>query len=484
MSKSVPAKILSTFSLVMITITCVDSVRNLPASALFGSSVVFFFILSAIVFFIPTALICAELSTTWPEQGGIYTWGKMAFGKGFGLFTVWFQWIENVIWYPLILSFIAGTLTYLITPQLANNKFYVFALINIVFWICTWINLKGLKLSAKLTEIFGMLGLIVPMLLIIALGLIWLLGPYPHQISFSKESMLPHWSDTGMWISLSAIVMSLTGVEITTIHAAEVKNPQKSYPRALLISTIFILLTLILGSLAIALVIPSTQLNLISGIMDAFSDFLSAYHLAWLTPIVAVSLILGAVAGLNNWIIGPTKGLMIAAQDGYLPPFLQKQNSKASPTNLLYIQGAIVTVLSSLFLFMPSVNSSYWLLNVLTTQLYMLMYLCVFFAFLRLRYKHPDAKRPFRVPGGKIGMWLISLLGILSMLFTVYIGFIPPAQIPYHSVLEYEAILGIGLVVFCLPPLIMHVVQKDSWQLKLASNLPTDKSIDEMIKKP
>ncbi|MDO8954105.1 MAG: amino acid permease [Gammaproteobacteria bacterium] len=481
MSKSSVVKILSTFSLVMITITCVDSIRNLPASALFGSSVVFFFILSAIVFFIPTALICAELSTTWPEKGGIYTWGKMAFGKGFGLFTVWFQWIENVIWYPLVLSFIAGALSYLLTPQLANNKFYVFALINIVFWICTYINLKGLKLSAKLTEVFGILGLIVPMLLIIILGTIWLVGPYPHQIEFTRESMLPHWNNTSMWTSLSAIVMSLTGVEITTIHAAEVKNPQKSYPRALLISTVFILATLILGSLAIGLVVPAAKLNLISGIMDAFSDFLSAYHLAWLTPIVAISLILGAVAGLNNWIIGPTKGLMVAAQDGYLPPFLQKQNANAAPTNLLYIQGVIVTVLSSLFLFMPSVNSSYWLLNVLTTQLYMLMYLCVFFAFLRLRFTHPNVERPFKVPGGKFGMWLVSGLGIFSMIFTVYIGFIPPPQIPYHSVLEYESILGIGLVAFCLPPIVMHIMQKQSWQ---ANELTIDQTIDEFIKKP
>jgi amino acid transporter len=133
---------------------------------------------------------------------------------------------------------------------------------------------------------------------------------------------------------------------------------------------------------------------------------------------------------------------------------------------------------------MPTVNSSYWLLNVLTTQLYMLMYLCVFFAFLRLRYKHPKTARPFKVPGGALGMWFISLLGIASMLFTVYIGFIPPAQIPYHSVLQYEAILGIGLVIFCLPPLIMHVVQKESWQDNGHINLAEDQSIDEFIKKP
>jgi amino acid transporter len=108
----------------------------------------------------------------------------------------------------------------------------------------------------------------------------------------------------------------------------------------------------------------------------------------------------------------------------------------------------------------------------------MLMYLCVFFAFLRLRYKHPNVHRPFKVPGGKFGMWFIALLGILSMVFTFYIGFIPPSQIPYHSIWVYNAILGIGLVVFCLPPLIMHVVQKDSWQIAQRIDL------EEPVKKP
>lgn len=446
-SKAKTVKVLGTFSLVMITLTCVDSIRNLPSSALFGSSVIFFFILAAIVFFIPTALICAELSTTWPEEGGIYTWGKKAFGRGFGLFTVWFQWTENIIWYPLSLSFIAGTFTYLVSPGLAENKLYVFVIINVVFWLCTLINLRGLKLSARLTEIFGVLGLILPMLFIIGLGFVWWHGGHALQIHFTANQMLPHLHH-GTWVALTAIVMSLTGVEITTIHAAEVKDPQKGYPRALLISVIFILFTLIFGSLAIAIVVPKHQLNLISGIMEAFSAFLTAYHLGWLSPIVAICLILGAVAGLNNWIIGPTKGIMVAAKDGYLPPALHKQNKQFAPKNLLLIQGLIVTALSCLFLFMPSVNSSYWVLNVLTTQLYMLMYLFIFFAFLRLRYKYPKTKRPFKIPGGVVGMWVCALLGIVTMVFTFYIGFVPPADIYHGSVAKYDLILGGGYLYF------------------------------------
>lgn len=459
-------KVLTTFSLVLITITCVDSIRNLPTAALFGPQVIFFYILAAIFYFIPTGLVCAELSTAWPETGGVYLWGKKAFGKSFGLFTVWFQWVENVIWYPTLLSFIAGTLAFLLTPKMAQNHWYVFAVINIVFWLSTLINLFGLKLSARLTEVLGIVGLVVPMLLIILLGVIWFFGHGVHQIHFSEASMLPNFKDPTLWVSVSAVVLSLTGIEITTVHAGDVKNPQKSYPRALLISVIFILLTLILGALSIAIVVPKGQLNLISGIMEAFHMFFAAYHLTFLQPLIAICLILGAIAALNNWIIGPTRGLMVAAKDGYFPPFLQKQNAFMAPRNLLLCQGVVVTLLSSLFLFMPSVNSSYWVLNVLTTQLYTLMYLCVFFMFLKLRFKYPKHKRPFKVPGGTFGMWLVSSFGVVSLICTLGIGFIPPTMIYHGSTLEYDALIFFGLVIFCLPPILMEVVSNPTWKTK------------------
>ena len=116
---------LTVFSLVMITVGSVDSIRNLPATALFGSSLIFFFLFAALFFLIPSALVSAELSAAWPEQGGIYVWVKKAFGQQIGFLTIWFQWIENVVWYPTILSFTAGTLGYLISPNLANDKIFL-----------------------------------------------------------------------------------------------------------------------------------------------------------------------------------------------------------------------------------------------------------------------------------------------------------------------------------------------------------------------
>ena len=445
---------LTVFSLTMITVGSVDSIRNLPATALFGSQLIAFFILGAIFFLIPTALISAELASGWTKQGGIYIWVKEAFGKKTGFLAIWLQWIENVIWYPTILSFVAGTVGYLINPSLAMNPYFLWAVIVCSFWGATFVNLCGMRSSAWFSNICAIFGLLLPMSLIIGLGAAWMLDGNPLHIQFDTPSILPHWQDRSMWVSLTAIMLSFCGVEIATVHANDVENPQKAFPRALAYSVLIILSTLILGSLAIAVVLPQQDINLVAGIMQAFDAFFAQYHLLWLMPIIAVMLVMGGFGGVSNWIIAPTKGLLIAAQDGNLPPFFQRVNQQGAPVTMLIGQALIVTVLSSLFLFMPSVNGSYWLLTALAAQLYMLMYLLMFVAAIKLRLKAPHHPRAFRVPGGLMGMFLVGGMGMIGVLTTLAVSFMPPNGIDIGSVSRYECTLISGLVLMCLPPFI------------------------------
>src|SRR5580704_11741213 len=118
-------KKLPLFSLVLLIVAAIDSIRNLPASALFGSALIFFFIFSALVFLIPTSLVAAELSAAFPDKGGVYHWVKMALGEKWAMVAIWLQWINTMVWYPTILSFIAGTAAYIIDPSLAQNPKYL-----------------------------------------------------------------------------------------------------------------------------------------------------------------------------------------------------------------------------------------------------------------------------------------------------------------------------------------------------------------------
>lgn len=464
MRLSATPKFLSVFSLVMITAGSVDNIRNLPATALFGSSLIFFFLIGAIFFLIPCAMVSGELASGWPKQGGIYIWVKEAFGERTGFAAIWLQWIENVVWYPTILSFVAGTLGYLISPNLINNKAFLVAVILCSFWGTTLINLLGMKSSAWFSNFCGIFGLLVPMGLVMLLGSIWFMTGRPTQISLAPHHLLPNFKDPTLWVSLTGIMLSFCGMEIATVHARDVRDPQKSFPRALFYSTLIILATLMVGSLAIALVVPNAQISLVAGNMQAFTVFFSAYHMKWILPVIALFLVISGLGSVSNWIIAPTKGLLVAAQDGNLPRTLQKENRFGAPTKLLIYQAIIVSVLCTVFLLLPSVNASYWLLTALTSQLYMIMYILMFAAGIKLRHAHPNQERLYRIPGGKIwGMWLVGGAGILGSVATIIVGFFPPAGIQIGNIFRYETLLIAGLVIMCLPPFIAYQFKRKSW---------------------
>ena len=451
---------LSIFSLTMITVGSVDSIRNLPATALFGSQLIFFFTFGALFFLIPAALVSAELASGWPKQGGIYIWVKEAFGKQMGFFAIWLQWIENVIWYPTILSFVAGTIGYLIDPTLASNPYFLWCVIVAAFWGATIINLRGMGSSAIFSNICTIFGLLFPMTLIITLGALWVEDANPIQIQLDAYSMLPHLQDHSIWVSLTAIMLSFCGVEIATVHANDIASPQHAFPKALTYSVLIILSTLILGSLAIAVVLPPNDINLVAGIMQAFDAFFGRYQLAWLMPVVAVMLVMGGLGGVSNWIIAPTKGLLVAAVDGNLPRAFQGTNQRGAPVVMLVGQAIIVTFLSTLFLFMPSVNGSYWLLTAMAAQLYMIMYLLMFFAAIKLRLSAPEVPRVFRIPGGLAGLLFVAFLGIIGTSVTLVVSFMPPNGINVGDLTRYELILVSVLVVLCAPPFVLGLWQK------------------------
>lgn len=452
-----PVKTLGLFLLIMLIVGSIDSVRNLPATALFGSSLIFYFIFSAIVFLIPAGLVSAELSSTWTEQGGIYDWVRMAFGEKVALVAIWLQWINTLVWFPTILSFIAGAIAFLIDPHLAEHKGYLVTVILVIFWGLTFLNFKGVHSSAKFAGICGLIGMLLPMAILIGLGIIWMLQGKPLQVAFTWETMVPHFDHSNSWISLTAIMTSFLGMELATVHVRNVVNAQKIFPRALILSVIIILFTMIFGSLAIAIMLPHDQINLVDGVFRAFQEFLGEYHIKLLVPILTLLLLIGALGGMINWIISPAKGMLRAAQHGYLPLFLSKENKHEVPARMLFLQAVIVTLVCLAFLLMPSVNGSYWLLTSLSTQLYMIMYLFMFVAALRLRYKYKLQPRPFKIPGGTWGMWLTVLLGLFGCIVTLIVGFFPPDTIDVGGKIHYEIVFSAGIVAMILPVILLYL---------------------------
>ncbi|MBX7067176.1 MAG: APC family permease [Parachlamydiales bacterium] len=447
-------KPLGFFQLVMINVIAVDSIRTLTFSAVYGFSLVFFYILMGLLFFIPTALVSAELGTGWPNRGGIYVWVREAFGKNLSLVTIWLNWIYNVIWYPTIMALITGTIAYLFNPELANDKFYMCASVLILYWIATLINCYGMKTSSLLSVLGALVGTLLPMALITLMGIVWIIKGNPMQIEFSWHSFFPKQAESDNLAFLTNVLFGLLGLEMAATHASEMRNPKRDYPRSLLTAAVIILCTIIFASLAIAIVVPDKDLSLATGVMQAFKAFLDAYHMPWMLPIIALFIVLGAFSQVGAWIIGPTKGLLVAAQDGSLPKWLSKTNAHDVPSRILILQAVIVSALSLVFIIVPTVNNAYWILSVITAQLSLLVYFALFAAAIKLHYRQPHVERSFRIPGKKLGIWAVCAPGALTSIIVILIGFIPPAQVPFHSIFFYELILLASMVICCLIPLL------------------------------
>ncbi len=454
---SIPQKkSLGVFSLVMINIIAVDSIRSLPFSAEYGFSIIFYYLIGALVFFLPIAFFSAELATGWPKKGGIYVWVREAFGEKIGFLTIWLQWVYNIVWYPTILSLIAGALAFLIHPSLASSKTFILTSVLIIYWAATFLNFFGMKLSSRVSTVGALLGTLFPMLFIIGLGAFWIFSGNPSMTPLNAATFIPDFSNINHLVFLTAVLFGLIGMEMSAVHADEVQSPHKAYPKAILISSIIILLTLIGGSLSIAIAVPAGSLNIITGLLEAYKIFLDQFHLGWMAPIMDICIIIGGISGVSAWIIGPSKGMLIAAKDGAAPKIFQKVNSKGVPVNLLWTQGIIFTLLCSIYLLLPTVSSSYWLLSAMTAQLAVLVYIGLFAAGIVLRYKKPNMQRDYKIPGGNILIIIMGALGISCCVFTFILGFFPPSQIPVGNLWTYECILLAGTLAFIVTPFFLQ----------------------------
>lgn len=460
-------RVISIFVLAMLNVAIMASLRNLPLVASYGLSAVFFFALVAILFLIPSALVSAELATGWPKEGGVYIWVREALGDRWGFFAIWMQWVHNVAWYPVILSFVATTLAYVFNPELATNKIFVVSVVLVSFWSMTFLNLRGLETSSWFSTIGVIVGTILPGLLIITLGATWIIQGNPIQTPISFKAVIPEFKHLGDLVFLAGLFLAFTGLEVSSAYASEVKNPQKNYPKSIVLAAIITFSVFMMGALAVAFVIPSIEISLASGLMEAFHQFFNFYNLGWILPIVAILLVIGAIAEVNAWIVGPVKGLYATTNHGNLPPMFHKRNKHNVPVNLLWFQAIIVSVTSLVILQLPTVSASFWILTVMSAQIYLVMYVLMFVSAIRLRYKKPHVPRAYRVPYGSKGIWIFSIFGVIACTFVILIGFYPPSQIDVGNLVFYEFFLLGGLILMAAIPLVIYQFKKPHWLVEV-----------------
>lgn len=441
------------FTLAMLSVSAIISLRNFPSTALEGTKAIFFFTIAGLFFFLPVALSCAELASGWPKKGGVYTWVTEAFGPKWGFLAIWLEWVESVVWLPTVLSFMAATTAYLFKPSLENNSFFIIGMMLTYLWGSTLLNFQGIRTSSWISTIGVIVGSLLPALVLIILGGSHInTGIKLGNLDFSVSGLFPSGNLSAL-VTFTAILLGFCGMEIPAYHINQVKNPQKSYPKAMFLAAFLILSISILGSLAISAVIPTSQISLVAGPMQAFSIFFKNLQLEWMSPVLAGFTLMGGIALLNTWIIGPSKGLVTSAEAGFLPKRFMRVNDKEVPTALLLLQAVVATILSSFFVFNPSIQSAYWMVNILAAQLYLMMYFILFISVIRLRYTQALTPRGYKIPGGKFGVWLVCGSGACACILAIFIGFVPPDNINIQfSTVQYVVLLLGGILVCTVPP--------------------------------
>ena len=460
---------LGVFTLAIMNVTAVVSLRGLPAEAEYGLSSAFYYLFAAIVFLIPTALVAAELAAMFQDkQGGVFRWVGEAYGKKFGFLAIWLQWIESTIWYPTVLTFGAVSIAFIgmdhtADMSLASNKMYTLVVVLIIYWLATFISLKGLSWVGKVAKVGGMVGTIIPAALLIILAIVYLATGGQSQMNF-HSNFFPDLTNFDNLVLAASIFLFYAGMEMGGIHVKEMDNPSKNYPKAVFIGSAITVLIFVLGTFALGIIIPQKDINLTQSLLEGFDNYFQYIRMSWLSPIIAVALAFGVLAGVLTWVAGPSKGIFAVGKAGYLPPFFQKTNKIGVQKNILYIQGLAVTLLSLLFVVMPSVQSFYQILSQLTVVLYLIMYMLMFSGAIYLRYNMKKAGRPFRIGSKGNGlMWFIGGLGFCGSLLAFVLSFIPPSQISTGSNTVWFSVLIIGALVVVAAPFIIYKSRKASW---------------------
>ena len=466
---------LGVLTLAIMNVAAVVSLRGLATEATYGITSAFYYLFAALVFLVPTALVAAELAAMFAQkQGGVFRWVGEAMGPRAGFLAIWIQWIQNTIWYPTVLTFGATSIAFIGIDRttdlaLASNPMFTLAVVLIIYWSATLISLKGLGWVGKISKIGAIVGTIIPAGILITLAAIYLITGGENHLDMT-QSFFPDLSDFDNLVLASSIFLFYGGLEMMGVHVMEVKNPGRNYPRGIMFGALAIVVIFILGTFAVGVIIPPGDMNITQSLLVGFGKYFEYLKMSWAAPLISICLVFGVLAGVLTWVAGPSKGIYTVGKAGYLPPFFQKANKNDVQINILLVQGAIVTVLSLLFVVMPSVQAFYEILSQLTVLLYLIMYMLMFAAIIKLRYKMPNVERPFRI-GSKnnVLLWIVAGVGFLGSLIAFSLSFVQPQQVETGSSTVWYSVLIIGSTFFVIIPMVIYAMRKDSWKDKDAA---------------
>lgn len=463
-SAAAPAKQLSLFGFFAITASMVMAVYEYPTFATSGFSLVFFLLAGGLLWFIPVALCAAEMATVegW-EEGGVFAWVSNTLGERWGFAAISFTYFQIAIGFIPMLYFVLGALSYVLKwPELNSDPLVKTVAALIIVWFLAATQLGGTKYTARIAKAGFLGGILLPAAILVVLAILHLASGAKLEIEISAATFFPDFTKINTLVVLVAFILSYMGVEASATHVNEMTNPTRDYPLAMFLLMAVAIGLSSIGGLAVAAVIPPAQINLSSGVVQTFQALILSYgsHLEWIVRIIAAILLLGVVAEITSWIVGPSRGMYVTAQKGILPHAMAKVNKNGVPVPLVVFQLSITTIaIIVLTMGGGGSNMSFLIALGLTVVIYLITYVLLFLGYMNLVLKHPEKKRAYNIPGGKPVKLLVATSGLVVSLFAFGISFIPPSSLTsLESDRTYVTLLVISFLVILSIPFILYAL--------------------------
>ncbi|MFT5519757.1 MAG: amino acid transporter [Enterobacterales bacterium] len=382
--------------IVLFTVSAILLLDTLAAAASVGASSIFWWIFLGIIFFIPFALICAEMGCAYPEQGGIYAWIRDAYGGRWASRVTWAYWVNTAVWIPAIYILFAGIFKQLFYPELSLIGQISIAIV--LTWFSVAVNVVTLDIGKWVPNIGAILKVIV--FLAVIIGAISYTQEHGMANELTFETMKPNWSSGLQYIP--AIIYGMLGFELASSGSDEMNNPAKDVPKAIFKSGLIIIVLYTLGTIAILAAIPAGKINLVEGLMDTLYLFFGQTEAGRIFALIlGIATLYTFFSNGVTWALGCNRSAAEAAQEGELPAFFAIETKKqGTPIGAAVSLGSVATIVLVLYGFMAGSNEDlFWSLFAFSAVIFLLPYLAMFLAFIKMRITDADHPRPFAVPG-------------------------------------------------------------------------------------
>ncbi len=447
------------WDVLLFNIAAVLGPRWIAAAAHNGTSSISLWVLAAVLFFLPTSLIIIELSTRFPAEGGLYVWSKEAFGDFHGFIAGWSYWIYTFFYFPGLLTASVAMSVFIGGPKfapLATNPHYLLWASLGLLAVAVIMNLVGLNIGKWLQNAGGV-STYAPLLMLVGIG--WYIAVHHGSgTHFDWKSSLPVWNlDTvNFW---SNIAFAFTGMELVCAMSEEVRDPKKTFPRAIYASAVMIAVIYIVATVALLTLLPADKIDVRNGVFQGISASSAILGIAWFGVIAALLVTVGNAGGVGATVAGVARVPFVAGIDSYLPAFFGKIHPRwKTPYVSILIQAGISGVILVFSQINATVVEAYQFLVDMAVILYFIPFLYMYAAAIKLSYRKDRANsgQAVLVPGGKFGIWLTGTLGFVITAGSMALAAIPPGGVRSKALFEAKVIgwtaafIGSGLILYWL----------------------------------